>query len=269
MASPLPLPDLEPEVPERAPARAPARPQKSRPRTPVRPPRPEVRAPRPDPRTDNRGRTGTGATQAGPRQARPERPRPDRLGEDETSGARRPRPDRQVAPASFPARLGGAAIDALVLLVGSGLIVAWLTARDFRTTQVRLDALTGEQSVIAGGTTSPWVVAGIPLLLTAAYMILLIGLWGRTLGGWAVGIRCVPVDPASGAPVPYARPGLIVGARRWLLLYGVAGALSLLPVVGGLAWVLVLVVGLSPLWDRSGRLRGWQDRFAGDAVVRA
>ena len=267
MASPLPLPDLEPEVPERAPGRAPARPQKSRPRTPVRPPRPEVRAPRPDPRTDNKGRTGTGAAQAGPRQARPERPRPDRLGEDETSGARRP--DRQVAPASFPARLGGAAIDALVLLVGSGLIVAWLTARDFRTTQVRLDALTGEQSVIAGGTTSPWVVAGIPLLLTAAYMILLIGLWGRTLGGWAVGIRCVPVDPASGAPVPYARPGLIVGARRWLLLYGVAGALSLLPVVGGLAWVLVLVVGLSPLWDRSGRLRGWQDRFAGDAVVRA
>lgn len=266
MASPLPLPDLEPEVPERAPARAPARPQKSRPRTPARPPRPEARAPRPDPRPDTKSRTGTGVTQPEPRQARPERPRPDRLG-DETSGVRRP--VRQVAPASFPARLGGAAIDALILLVGSGLVVAWLTARDFRTTQVRLDALTGEQSVIAGATTSPWVVAGIPLLLTAAYMILLIGLWGRTLGGWAVGIRCVPVDPASGSPLPYARPGLIVGARRWLLMYGVAGALSLLPVVGGLAWLLVLVVGLSPLWDRSGRLRGWQDRFAGDAVVRA
>lgn len=258
MASPLPLPDLEPQAPERAPAR----PQPSRPRTPARPARPAMRAPRPEPRTDERAEQKS-EPQAEGRPSRPAGPR------DETSGARRPRPERQVAAASFPSRLGGAAIDGLVLLVGSGLIVAWISARDFRTTQVRLDAATGEASVIAGATTSPWVLAGIPLVLTAAYMILLIGLWGRTLGGWAVGIRCLPIDPATGAPLPYARPGLIVGARRWLLLYGVAGALSLLPVVGGFAWLLVLVVGLSPLWDRSGRLRGWQDRFAGDVVVRA
>ncbi len=245
MASPLPLPDLEPEAPQHSPAPTRTRPV-SRGRTTARPPRPEAR-----PET---------------RPAKPPRPARER---ETSSAAPRERAERKVTVASWPARVAGAAIDGLVLLVGSGLVVAWITARDFRTTQVRLDAATGEPSIIAGATTPPWVLAGIPLVLTAAYMILLIGLWGRTLGGWAVGIRCIPVDTATGAPRRGARPGLIVGARRWLILYGIAGAVSLLPVVGGFAWIIILLVGLSPLWDRSGRLRGWQDRFAGDLVVRA
>ena len=45
--------------------------------------------------------------------------------------------------------------------------------------------------------------------------------------------------------------------------------LAFAPIVGGWAWLVTLVIGLSPAWDRSGRLRGYADRFAGDLVVRA
>ena len=107
-----------------------------------------------------------------------------------------------------------------------------------------------------------WLPLLIFTLLTAAYVVPLMALWGRTLGGWCVGIRCVRTD--SGAA-----PGWGVSLRRWLLLYGIAGVLAFLPVVGGWAWLVTLVVGLSPAWDGSGRLRGYADRFAGDIVVRA
>ena len=45
--------------------------------------------------------------------------------------------------------------------------------------------------------------------------------------------------------------------------------MSFIPVVGPFAWLMTLLVGLSPLWDSAGRLRGYADQFAGDLVVGA
>ena len=170
--------------------------------------------------------------------------------------------------ATLPWRIAGGVIDALLVVVVSGLTGAWLSNAELRTTQVRIDAVSGASSVISSATSPPWFLAAMPVLITAVYTIVLIGLWGRTVGGWAVGIRCVPLSPRTGAPLIHHRPGLVVAAKRWLVLYGIAGLISMIPVLGGLSWLVILVVALSPLWDRSGRMQGLQDRFAGDLVIR-
>jgi len=77
-----------------------------------------------------------------------------------------------------------------------------------------------------------------------------------------VGIRCVRADTGG-------RPGWALSCRRWLMLYGIAGALSFAPYVGPFAWLISLVVGLSPLWDSTHRLRGYADHVGRDVVVLA
>ena len=107
-----------------------------------------------------------------------------------------------------------------------------------------------------------WFPLAVFFSVLALYTIPLMALWGRTLGGWGVGIRCVRADTGN-------RPGWRLSVRRWVVLYGVAGALSFVPVIGPVAWLVILLVGLSPLWDSTGRLRGYADQLAGDLVVRA
>ncbi|PVU83794.1 hypothetical protein DDP54_13230 [Cellulomonas sp. WB94] len=76
------------------------------------------------------------------------------------------------------------------------------------------------------------------------------GARGWTVGKYLLGLRIV--DVRSGRPV---------GMRRIVVrgLVVVAGTLVL-----GVGQLVVLA---SPLWDRSGRNRGWHDRSAGDEVV--
>lgn len=166
-------------------------------------------------------------------------------------------PRRRLA--SMPERIAGAAIDALILAVLTSLIAARLTPDLVATTQVRITA-SGERIVIAAPGPDLWLTL-LPVALTAIYLIVFIAVWGRTPGGWAIGIRCVRADTGG-------RPGWLMATKRWALLFGVAGALSFLPVVGPWAWLVTVVIGLSPLWDRTGLLRGYHDVFAGDLVVR-
>ncbi|HEX5331442.1 MAG TPA: RDD family protein [Cellulomonas sp.] len=73
---------------------------------------------------------------------------------------------------------------------------------------------------------------------------------GWTVGKYLLGLRTV--DVRSGRPVGMGRifvRGLVVAAGTLVLGVG------------------QLVVLASPLWDRSGRNRGWHDRSAGDEVV--
>lgn len=167
-----------------------------------------------------------------------------------------------LVPATMPQRIVGAAIDALIITVLAGLASAWVASRTLTTVQVRIDAQTGERIVIDPAAVSLNVVAALPALLTAVYVIVGIALVGRTLGGWAVGIRCVRASTGG-------RPGWSVSVRRWALLFGIAAVGSVIPVIGPWAWVATAIVGASPLLDRSGWWRGWQDRFAGDLVVQA
>lgn len=149
-----------------------------------------------------------------------------------------------------------------LLVVVAGIASSSLESLTSGITRVRLDAETGERTVDASISLPTWLPLAILIALTAAYTITLMAIWGRTLGGWAVGIRCVRADSGE-------RPGWAVATRRWFVLYGAAGLLAFLPVIGPFAWLATLVVGLSPLWDRSRLLRGYADYFGDDVVVMA
>lgn len=188
------------------------------------------------------------------------RPAPSRGARTSTrSSSPAPRPPQSLAPLSL--RVAGAAIDMLLLLVVAGLLTAWLAQRYTGIVQVRIDE-SGATSVVSPAALPAWTGVLVWIVLSALYTVPLMAIWGRTVGGWCVGIRALRVETSG--PL-----GWTASARRWLLLYGVAGMASWLPVVGALAWLLILVVGLSPMWDSSRRLRGYADHWAGDVVVRA
>lgn len=162
----------------------------------------------------------------------------------------------------MPRRVVGAAIDLVLVLVVAGLVVAWLEAASAGVTRIRIDAATGERVVDASWSLPGWFAAAAFIVIMALYVVPSMALWGRTLGGWAVGIRCVRADTGG-------TPGWTVSFRRWLVLYGAAGILGFAPIIGPWAWLITVIVGLSPLWDASHRRRGYADHVAGDLVVRA
>ena len=191
---------------------------------------------------------------------RPPRPSDSRRPETRRSDARPNKPSFTLAP--MLRRVGGAAIDMALLIAVAGMASAVLESLTSGVTRVRLDAETGDRTVDAAVALPTWLPLALLVVLTAAYPIVLMATWGRTLGGWAVGIRCVRAD--SGA-----RPGWALATRRWFALYGAAGLLAFVPVIGPFAWLTTLVVGLSPLWDRSRLLRGYADYLGDDVVVMA
>ena len=82
------------------------------------------------------------------------------------------------------------------------------------------------------------------------YEWLCVAIAGATVGKKALGIRVV--DQLTGA----------------LLGFGPAFVRAVIPVAGALpAYVGTLLVYLSPLFDRSGRMQGWHDKAANDLVV--
>lgn len=170
------------------------------------------------------------------------------------------RPPVRLAP--LARRVGGAAIDMALIVALAGVASALVEAATAGVTRVRINAGSGERIVDAAIALPLWFPLVILLVLSAAYTIPLMATWGRTLGGWAMGIRCVRAD-SGGAP------GWSLSMRRWLALYGVAGILGLMPVVGAFAWLLTLVVGLSPLWDSTRMMRGYADHLGGDLVIDA
>jgi len=178
-----------------------------------------------------------------------------------TRSSAAPQRPTSVRLASMPRRIAGAAIDAMLIMVVVG-IIAPLFRGSTGVVQIRIDAVTGEQVMLNPHAGLFDIAAALPFLVTAGYVIVLIALWGRTLGGWAVGIRCLNAETGG-------RPGWAVASKRWLVLFGLAGVLAVVPIIGTWAWILPIVIGLSPLWDPSGWLRGYHDRFAGDIVVRS
>jgi hypothetical protein len=146
-----------------------------------------------------------------------------------------------------------------LLVTVSGVLAAWIDGAMGGVTRVRLDAA-GARTVDSAVAMPLWFPLALLVVLTAVYTIVPMALWGRTLGGWALGIRCVRADTGG-------RLGWTLSARRWLALYGVAGMVGFLPIIGAFAWLITLVVGLSPLWDGTQRMRGYADHLAGDLVV--
>lgn len=176
------------------------------------------------------------------------------------AAARAPKASFTLAPMSR--RVTGALIDMVLLLVVAGIASAALERLTSGITRVRLDAGSGERSIDASLALPLWLPLAVFVVFTAVYTVVLMALWGRTLGGWAVGIRCVRADSGE-------QPGWALATRRWFVLYGAAGLLCFVPVIGSFAWLVTLVVGLSPLWDGHRLLRGYADYLGGDVVVMA
>lgn len=188
--------------------------------------------------------------------------RPPRGGDSSTR-----RSPRTVSPSRTPLalapihkRVAGAAIDMVLLVTVAGVVSARLEGMTAGVTRVRIDAESGQRTVDATLSLPLWLPLLILVVLTAAYTIPLMAVWGRTLGGWVMGIRCVRADSGT-------VPGWHLSVRRWLVLYGAAGILAFVPVVGPFAWLVTLVVGLSPLWDGTRLMRGYADHLGGDLVV--
>ena len=176
------------------------------------------------------------------------------------SDSRQAKPTFTLAPMSR--RAAGAAIDLALLIAAAGIVASALEGLTAGVTRVRIDPQSGARTIDASLTLPTWLPLALLVVLTALYTIPLMAIWGRTLGGWAVGIRCVRADTGS-------RLGWALSTRRWVALYGAAGLLCFVPVIGPLAWLVTLVVGLSPLWDSTRLLRGYADHLADDVVVMA
>lgn len=116
------------------------------------------------------------------------------------------------------------------------------------------------QSGLRGEPRTADLVALVAVAIGAAYQILGVALWGRTLGKLVVGTRVV--DEATGDRVGWWQASL-----RW----GVAHALGLWillpswPGIGSLPFLYDLIVFGPVLWDP--RRQGWHDRLAGTVVL--
>ncbi len=152
----------------------------------------------------------------------------------------------QVEVATFWQRVLARLIDAVIY------VVVIFTALVIGVSSV---LSTNADSGDGGGVFFGFILAPIAALAFALlYEWLLVGLRGATLGMMALHIKVV--DQHAGGLI-----GLSRSFVRHLIILGPA----LVPYVGWLASVVVL---LSPLFDNSGRLQGWQDKAANDLVIK-
>ncbi|NMM32260.1 MAG: RDD family protein, partial [Cellulomonas sp.] len=150
------------------------------------------------------------------------------------------------APAPMGRRLLAYLVDQVAVVVcGGGLLLGALLP------VVRARAAGTPLGTEVRGVDQTTLLLGWGMLVSlAVFQWWAQGARGWTVGKYLLGLRTV--DVRSGRPV---------GMRRIFVRGLVVGAGTLVIGVGQ------LVVLASPLWDRSGRNRGWHDRSAGDEVV--
>lgn len=170
-----------------------------------------------------------------------------------------------LVPAASGKRLGAAVLDWLAPLV---ILVV--------TFAIGFAGVTRTQSggFIIYDTGSLVLFGGIGLGLTLVYIVVLLGLEGRsgiTIGNRLMGIRSADNDGyAPGGGAVFLR-GLVTGAGILLAVVAAAAlvifkwfdaALFILAplVLAGAAWAVLVVVSNS--WDKNGKLRGWHDTAA-------
>jgi uncharacterized RDD family membrane protein YckC len=169
-------------------------------------------------------------------------------------------PDGQPL-AGLGARLGARILDGIVLGVLGGLAASPLYVRAFSALSDYLDEM--DQVVAEGGTVDPlsfYTESGflgpilaaslIQMIVTAVYMIGLVGWKGATLGKLALGLRVRSWD----RPGP---PTYWQATQRWLTSNFVGSLTS---------GFYTLLDYLWPLWD--GRKQALHDKWPGTVVVR-
>ncbi len=157
-----------------------------------------------------------------------------------------------VEVASFGQRFAARLIDAVINVLGIGVIVGAGVAALIATTHDTVDAWgTTSREPSAGGVAILLLSIAFAFVLGVLYEWLFIAFRGATPGKMALGV--VVVDEATAQPIGLGRSLLRV----------------LFPAVAN--WVLpiaALVIYLSPLFDGTGRLKGWHDQLAKDFVVK-
>lgn len=93
----------------------------------------------------------------------------------------------------------------------------------------------------------------VGLVVGVGYEVLLIAVWGQTLGKRIVGVTVIHATHGG-------LPGWGKAFGRW----AIPGLLALIPFVG---WILSILCYLSATWDRV--YQGWHDKAAGTLVIRA
>ncbi|MXV86070.1 MAG: RDD family protein [Acidimicrobiales bacterium] len=144
-----------------------------------------------------------------------------------------------VELARIGARFGARVLDIIlevvaVIVLGSVLIGGWLTGDADSVPDIGVGGLL------------------ISAAVGVAYEVVLIALWGQTLGKRMVGIRVI--NAAHGGV-----PGWGKSSGRW----AIPGLLALIPAVG---WILSILCYISATWDRV--YQGWHDKVAGTLVVK-
>lgn len=157
-----------------------------------------------------------------------------------------------VPVASFADRIVARLIDTVITLLAVAVIGGLGLWAMLASTRRTVDSLGGVSSQpTAGGVTVFILSIVLAVLVAIAYEWLFIGLTGATPGKRAMGVVVVDEHTAQ-----------VIGLGRALLRVA-------LPTLAG--WVVPfggVIVYLSPLFDGTGRLRGWHDQLAKDFVVK-
>jgi uncharacterized RDD family membrane protein YckC len=175
-----------------------------------------------------------------------------------------------VPLASFWRRLGGYLIDQLILAVPTTLIAIPILLptlgdfiREIDANSERLDPNSPAYdpaywtTLVDGQFFASLAVIGVlSLAISAAYWIVAIGRFGRTVGGLAVGVRAIDVNGSL--------PGYGRATVRWAVPAS-TNLIGLIPFVGFVGVLLQLLIYLWILWDP--QRQGLHDKAAGTYVI--
>ncbi|MHC5907869.1 RDD family protein [Streptomyces sp. S6] len=168
-------------------------------------------------------------------------------------------PGYQSGPqvASMGLRLGARIIDGIVIgLVYSAFSIAGIAGSMSSVNDCDANAPSAVyeaclNDAVSSSFSRVGALMGVLMVVSFLYEWLMTGLTGATLGKLAVGLRVVKAETGE-------KPGLGAAFIRWII-----------PIVGYFACMIgMLVVYLSPLWDKSGRQQGWHDKAAKVMVIR-
>ena len=171
-----------------------------------------------------------------------------------------------VPYASFLRRLSGLVIDGLIfapfVLILGVLFAVPLFANIGKclelTSQSEIEScvnsLVDQVAADTGVITAASILIG---LAQVAYFTICLRVWGRSIGGLAVGIRCVT---ASGTNPSWSKSFV-----RALIPFGFS-LLGLIPLIGVFAFVAQVLAYVSMLW--SPQRQTWMDRAAGTFVIK-
>jgi len=150
-----------------------------------------------------------------------------------------------VKVATFGQRIVARIIDFVIL----GVLYVLVTFMGLGAASQTVDPVTGEVS--GGGLTAILLTYLVVLTLGVAYEVVLIAIKGQTVGKMVMGVKVIKQVNGEVAGWGPSFVRYLIPTLASMLTCGLGG----------------LVVYLSPLFDKSGRMQGWHDNAANDLVI--